>query len=701
MRLLRPVSLLVLIVSVAACRHAPEPAALSQPAPVLSPSDRQALVQELVAKYGEAQRERLERGLSQVAALWRAEDGELGAFVREQFIADPAELEATFDRYERVLEQLDGNALELGRAFRWASDVDVGPLLPVDPLMASFDPAAHANEDLFKTKVAFAALLNWPLWTLDQRIARGPSWTRAQWAQARLTGRFEDRIPGEVQRQISKAASDADLYISQYNIWAHHLVGADGARPFPGGKRLITHWNLRDEIKAAYAEGPKGLLRQRTLAKVMERIITQSIPRVVIDNPEVDWDPFSNAVTQAPAAEVEPNAPADRQAGTDAAREPDTRYAMLLRQFQALRLADPYAPTAPTFIDRSFEAREIPEATVEALLTQILQSPLAPKVAALARQRLGRALEPQDLWFDGFKARSKIPESQLDELTRKRYPTADAFARDLPRLLTGLGFSPEKARFVAERIRVDPSRGAGHAMQAERRGDFPHLRTRVEPQGMDYKGYNIAVHELGHNVEQVFSLYEVDHPLLKGVPNNAFTEALAFTFQRRDLELLGLSTEDPEVRREDALDDFWQTFEWAGVSLVDLHVWRWMYAHPEATPAQLREATVGIARDLWNRYYAPLFGGKDVALLAVYSHMISYPLYLADYPLGRMIAAQIEERIARPGLNFPGASFGDEFERMARFGNVTPDVWMQHATSADVGPEALFRATEAALASSP
>lgn len=695
-------SLVVLSALSAACQHSPEAppkeaevtSSSTGPNTSRSPEALSALESELVQKFGEAQRERVHRGLKQVAALWRDEDGDLAAFAREQFIADPARLDATRDRYEFVLEQLDGNSLEMGRAFRWASDVDVGPLLAVDPLMASFDPSAHATEDLFKTKVAFVALLNWPLWTLDQRIAQGPSWTRSQWAETRLTGRFEARIPGDVQSAISQAGADADLYISEYNIWAHHVLDQDGARLFPKGKRLITHWNLRDEIKAAYALGPDGLKKQRALSQVMDRIVTQTIPKAVINNPKVDWNPYTNEVTPAPADEVEPNAPADKVASNDAAPEPDTRYAMLLRQFKANRLADPYSPTAPTLIARTFESREIPENRVEALLLEVLKSPLAPRVAKEAERRMGRPLEPFDLWFDGFKARSAIPEPELDELTRKRYPTADAFAKDMPRILTSLGFSPERARYVAERVRVDPSRGAGHAMQAERRGDFPHLRTRVEPGGMDYKGYNIAVHEFGHNVEQVFSLYDVDHTLLKGVPNNAFTEALAFTFQARDLNLLGVVKPSQSVDREDALSDFWQTWEMAGVSLVDLGVWRWMYAHPDATPAELKQATLQIARDLWNRYYAPVFGTKDSTLLAVYSHMIAYPLYLADYPIGRMIAAQIEEQVAKPDVKF-----GAEFERMASFGNVTPDVWMVHATGEPVGPGALFRATEDALAS--
>ncbi|MFQ6093332.1 MAG: hypothetical protein ACE5OR_11800 [bacterium] len=55
---------------------------------------------------------------------------------------------------------------------------------------------------------------------------------------------------------------------------------------------------------------------------------------------------------------------------------------------------------------------------------------------------------------------------------------------------------------------------------------------------MNYKGYNIALHEFGHNVEQVFSLNRVDHTLLRGVPNTAFTEGFAFGLQPRDLLLI-------------------------------------------------------------------------------------------------------------------------------------------------------------------
>lgn len=651
-----------------------------------------ALKAELVAKHGEAQRARIERGVEQVAALWREEDGDLGAFVREHFIADPKVLDATFARLEGLFEQLDGHMNELGRTLRWATDLDVGPLLPVDPLLAAYDPSAHVTEDLFKSKVGFVVLLNFPLTTLAERTTEGPDWTRREWAEARLTGRFNQRVPAEVRQAMTEASAAADLYVAEYNIWMHHLVDEQGRRLFPKGLRLISHWNLRDQLKADYADPRDGLARQRTLIKVMERIVTQTIPAVVIDNPRVDWNPFTNEVTVAPADTVEEGAP-ERPAVADARPEPDVRYEKLLANFHAARRADPYVPVAPTAIARSFELqRELPEERVKALLTQVLSSPLVPRVAKVIERRLGRKLEPQDLWYAGFKPGGKRPEAELDALTRKRYPTAEAFAKDLPRILQGLGFSKERAKYLAERIRVDASRGAGHAMPAMRRGDFPRLRTRVEKEGMDYKGYNIAVHELGHNVEQVFSLYDVDHTLLAGVPNNAFTEALAFVFQARDLELLGLGKPDAEAERERVLNDFWQTWEIAGVALVDIAVWHWMYEHPNATAAELREATVGIAKDVWSRYYAPVLGGEETPLLGIYSHMISYPLYLPDYPLGHLISFQIEEHLKKKG------PLGAEFERMARQGAVTPDVWMVNATGAPVSAEPLLRATEAALA---
>lgn len=642
---------------------------------------------------------RVERGVRQVAAMWRPEDGKpesMKEFCVQWFVGDPKGLDTLLARFAAAFEQLDGHLLEVSRAWRAWSELEIGPQIAVDELFSAFDPGAHVSEDLFTNKLAFVALLNFPVAPLDEMIEKGRSWSRVEWAQARLARRFALRPSGISQQARAAASSAAEAYISGYNLWMHHVLAPSGARLFKPGMRLITHWNLRDEIKAAYSD-KDGLYRQRVIAKAMERIVTQTIPVGVIDDPRVDWDPFENTVQLAPSEETEkPTVNQGKRAVTPSAstlREPDTRYAVLLETFRAERMMDMDSPLAPTAIDRRFQLEtELPEARVEKLLVQLCSAPTVTRVAKLIQQRLGRPLEPFDIWFSGFLERPA--EDTLSAITKKKYPTAGDYKKDIPRLLGALGFTAAKAKYLDDLIVVDPARGAGHALGSGRRnnllpnwgaGDFPHLRTRVTPEGMDYKGYNIAVHEMGHNVEQIFSLYGVDSTLMQGVPGTSFTEALAFTFQNRDLELLGLKKPDARSERLRVLNDFWGTWEIAGVALVDLNVWRWMYAHPDATPAQLREATLAIASGLWDRYYAPVLGGKGSPLLAIYSHMINSFLYLPNYPIGHLIAFQLEEKLK-------GELSGAEFERVTKLGHVLPDMWMEHATGRPVAAEPLLEA---------
>ncbi|HUP46823.1 MAG TPA: hypothetical protein VM779_15055 [Thermoanaerobaculia bacterium] len=650
------------------------------------------LQQELVAKYGEAQRPHIERGVRQVAQFWRAEDGDAAAFatfVRTHYAGDPQTRDALFDRLLSGFESLDGHMLEIGRDWRQQSDLDLGTVHPFDQIMAAWDPYAHVTDDLFENKLAFVVLLNFPLTTLEQRLTEGDDWSRRQWAEAKLALRFSKRIPSEVNLAIARARGDADQYVATYNIWMHHLVDDRGQRLFPPKMRLLEHWNLRDEIKSSYSLPSKEALpKQRMIQRVMERIVDQSIPTQVIDNPALDWNPHSNQVTPAKVTDAD-HTPTHPHT-FDASGAP--RYAVIQNTFRAAKLVDPYSPTAPTHIDRRFdEDRQIPEERVKAMLEQVLGSPLVPRVARLIERRLGRKLEPFDIWYNGFRAQSAHSPEQLDAIVRKRYPDAAAYKRDMPVLLQKLGFSKERAAYLAANIEVDPARGSGHAMPAARRDDNPRLRTRVGADGMDYKGYNIAVHEMGHNVEQVFSLKDIDHYTLASVPNTAFTEALAFVFQAKDLELLGLASPSKEAEALQTLNDFWNTYEIAGVALVDMAMWHWMYDHPEATPAQLREAVVQISKDIWNRYYAPVFNRRDVTLLGVYAHMVNNFLYLPDYPIGHLIAHQIEEQMEKAG------SIGPEFERMSKIGSVTPDLWMTEATGAPVGAGAMLAATERAL----
>jgi len=207
---------------------------------------------------------------------------------------------------------------------------------------------------------------------------------------------------------------------------------------------------------------------------------------------------------------------------------------------------------------------------------------------------------------------------------------------------------------------------------------------------MDYKGYNIAVHEFGHNVEQTISLYDVDYYMLSGVPNTAFTEATAFLFQDRDLMLLGMKEDNPEKEKLQTLDAAWSLMEIMGVSMVEMKLWKWLYENPQPTPAKLREQTINIAVDVWNKYFAPVMGVSDSPLLAIYSHMINGPLYLQNYAYGQIIQFQIEDHLK-------GKDFSDEIDRMYSLGRLTPQHWMNQAAGVKISAQPVLRALEEAL----
>src|SRR5947199_188073 len=389
-------------------------------------------IDRLAGQHGPDQADRIRRGVEQAALRWWPEDGgpeEFAAFCASHFLADPEALVATFGRLEKVLEQVDGHLHEVRRELTWPIDVDTGPVGTADRLLANLDLQAHVDEDLFRTKVAFLALLNFPVHTLAERLAEGLSWDRETWARSRLMDRFALRVPATVQQGITRALTAAEEYIAGYNLRLDCLVTSSGERPFREGLRLISHWGLRDELASYYSSNDSaGLFRQRLILKVMKRILRQEIPAAVIDNPKLLWNPETNAVSP-----VEGEATDGRDLAT---REPDTRYATLLAIFHAMRTIDPYSPSEPTFLARRFEReRQIPEREVEDLLVSVLTSPVVADLGRLIERRLGRPLEPFDIWYSGFKSRADHSEADLDAAVRTRYPNLEAFSAGLPDLL--------------------------------------------------------------------------------------------------------------------------------------------------------------------------------------------------------------------------------------------------------------------------
>ena len=621
---------------------------------------------------------KLSLGAQQVAALWTAEDGsqdELAQFIADNECKTDSERLALFESLSRILENVYQSAdlltVELLRPTQLTNADE--PQNP-DWIMSGYSPLAHFADDMFANKLAFITILNFPHYTLEEKNTLGRHWTRQEWAYARMGDVFTTRVPAAVNTQMAQALANAENYIADYNIYMGNLRTEDGRQLWSEDKVLLSHWNLRDEIKALYGT-EDGIEKQEMIYRVMQRIVEQTIPQQAVNGKDYIWKPYSTQDTP----------------------EPYTRYARILEIARAYFAEDPYCPSMPMGIVRNFEGGvEIPAEELDSLFRSLVGSKEVKKVASLIRERLGRDLRPYDIWYDGFKARASLNEDALSAQTRALYPDANAFAADMPRLLTKMGFYSEDARRIAQHITVEPARGSGHAWPCLGRKEDARLRTRIPATGMDYKGYNIAVHEFGHCVEQILDMYFIDYYMLSGVPNTAYTEASAFLWQQRDLQLMpsnnvsGLSAERSDS--EAVLDQFWSMYEIMGVSLVDMTMWKWIYAHPKATPKELCEATMQIAKDVWNMYYEPVMGEHDCTLLAVYSHMVNSPMYLPNYPLGHIVQFQLEEHLAQ--YKTP-AEFAGEYMRIYRLGRLTPKEWMYQAVGEAPSIEPILRAVEA------
>ena len=659
---------------------------------MISQATIQASITAITEAHPEANAALVARGVEQVAALWNEADGSEADFqelVSNSYAGTCEQRQLLYNRLAHIIEQCSQSADMLNNTLQEPTTlVGKGEPTTVDWIISGYSPMSHFAEDMFANKIAHICVLNFPHYSLEEKNTLGIQWTRQEWAYARMGDMFHTRVPGNIMAAYSQALSQAENYIAGYNIMMHCLRDEQGEQLWQEPMALLSHWNLRDELKSNYAVGDeaKGRERQEMIYQVMLRIIRQEIPECVVNNEEYTWCPQTNEVK-------------GERLEAKGEREPDTRYQQIINIFHALQALDMYRADAPSHVLRTFnEDLQIPFEEIESLFTQLIQSDEVKQVAAIICERLGRDLRPYDIWYDGFKSRSTISEDHLTAQTQKRYPNAKAFEKDMPRMLTDLGFAPEKAKEVASHIVVEAARGSGHARPCVGREQPARLRTRVSEKGMDYKGYNIAVHEFGHNVEEVISLYDMDYYTLAGIPNTGFTEASAFLFQERDLKLLGERREAKgerlEAKGESLFDMIWGMYEIMGVSLVDMRMWQWLYAHPEATAAELREAVLEIAAEVWNVYYAPVLGEKDSPLLGIYSHMVGYALYLPAYPIGNLVQYQLNEHLAKCATP---QEWAKEYTRIYQQGSLTPNVWMRGAVGKPMSVEPILKAVREQL----
>ena len=636
------------------------------------------VIKRMAHEFGKPYRERIVNGVGWVAAFWQPSDGtakEFSDFCMKNFLTDEAEREALLKAVGEKMEQISGSNLETFRLMHRPIHVETGvPVSRYDKLFAGINPFTSKGEMLFDAKIAFVILLNFKCYPGEELLAREDKMTRRDWLETRAVDAVRGRTPVRIERKILDASLACENYISGYYFHIHRILDADGNPYFNEPKRLISHWGLRDELKGQYGE-PGGEHRQAMLYEVMKRVISQRVPKEIIDNPDITWQLENNKTRVAETGELIESEP-----------ESDTRYEHCRQIFLMEKAADRHY--GRSFIERSFiDGCEIPEGAVRVLIDEILKSPLAQETAAVVRKLLGRELKSYDMWFNRFVSHDA---KAFDPIIRAKYPTAESFEADIPNILRQLGFESEKADFVGSQIKVEVARSSGHAWGAIRRGDKSLLRTRCEPTGMNYQNYEVSLHELGHCVEQVMALNFSDNIFLADLPNSAFSEAFAFYFEKRLLDLLGV-TGHAELEDEFlTLHRFWDAFHICGVALLDIRIWNWLYGYANLSAEDIKNGVRRIARDVWNRYFAPVIGTRNDDILAIYSHIINYPLYIPNYAVGEIASFQI--------LDFcRGKHWPTEMERMCRIGYVTPNVWMKAAVGSPLSLEPMFRLTKEAL----
>ena len=364
-----------------------------------------SVTQKLMEKHESDQHLRIEKGVQQVANFWRKSDGtsdDFEQFCMHHFIAEEKELHTVFEKISDHMESLRGNFHQIDVKLKEPLHLDRGPIHEVDRMFAEYDASAHLKQDFFNNKIAFYILLNFPNYSLEKKNKLGSKWSPEEWAYARMGDLYSSRVPSELVQERAKTLTQADSYISEYNIYMGNLRDQDGNTLFPEDLRLITHWGLRDELKSNY-NTDQGLEKQEMIYEVMLDIINQDIPEKMINSDEYQWNPFSDKLYE----------------GSDSiefASEPDTRYEILLNNFHAVKNIDPYQPYYPTYIKRAFEDNmEMSQEEVEKLFTDFVSSPQIKQVAQLIEKRLGRELRPFDIWYNGFSSGPAISEEKLDE----------------------------------------------------------------------------------------------------------------------------------------------------------------------------------------------------------------------------------------------------------------------------------------------
>jgi hypothetical protein len=648
-------------------------------------SDR--IVQETVLKlaklHSNSNLENIKKSVTTLASHWLEMDGksdDFQNFCERGYISETSEKNALFIKVQNKLEKIFGFSLVLYWSNKWSLMMETGSIQVVDTLLAEIDPLAHINEDLYKSKLAHFILLNFPLLSLEiKNKLENNNRDRLLLAQCRLAELCRSRIPADIATIESSALNSAWKYINYLKFDVHRILAKDQNALSKANLTVDIHWGLRDQINFLYRE-QNGFEKQLLLYKIWERATLEEVPSEYYSNSNYFWDPMNNLIYNRRLDES--------MEGNSFYRG---RYKVLLDLFQAKKKEDLYSPHMSNYIHRSFEYNyELEEDRVRKLLMEFLTNPLISHCAAYLKKILKRELVPFDIIFNQFEIANNHVTMNYDELVKTKYQTLSHFHQEIPLILKIFGFDSTLAENIAKQIQVVSCRTGGFSSFPKMRGGKFILATTTDNDRMNYTSFITAMHELGHCVEGYLSLEMSDYYVLGQVPPSAFTEAFAYLFDSRSLEILQAYQETNTGYKHKILNLFWSCFLNCGIALVDMDCWRWMYDHPDCTETELKSAVLTISKDIWNRFYFPIIGEKNSTILAGYNVMITNPLYLPEYALAIFIQTQIEQWIKDKSL-------GLEMIRMCKIGCLTPDQWMLSAAGEPISSRSLLKQVEFVL----
>jgi hypothetical protein len=608
------------------------------------------------------------RGVRFCARVWDWKKSEAAGFVEfcEKHYHPPGKARSRLlHRLDEIMHLVNGSFTVIAKTTRVGLDLAEVDLTPAEELFGAFSAGTHLDEDLRTFRIAALAQLNFG--TDDLR----PPKTREAWAARRLSRVGRTVIPADLCAEASMRGAEIDRFVSGFKLHLDKIDYTDPLIRFPKDSVHMSHWGLRDFMTSLNGQ-ENALPRQHAIRDLLRRVVDGEIPKEALDNPKARWRQQDGTIhengTMRTATPIGP-----------------LRWEQFKKAYDVERRIDPHTVYG-NIIDNKFKLqREIPEEKVVQILMDILSAPVAEKVALFVEQKLGRPIEPHDLYFRSFQAGAKKAPLSFD--IGKRYPDAESLTSAIPEILGRLGFAKQRAKWIGARIKVDNSRSAGHAWNPGTAHDVSRLRVPIDKGGVNEEVFGVFMHELGHCTEQVLTSYGMDYKSLWGVPNTAFTEGFAFTFQDKADFILGRKMSiDSDVT---VLQRFWEVFEITGPALTEIRFFHWLYEHPEATAADMHMAIRRIGDEVWAKFYARIFGAEGYGLMSVYSHILWCSFYLADYSMGYVIAYQVRKFLAT-------RKFAPEMERLCALGSIYPESWMKAAVGQAISVDPLLHDVEKA-----